>query len=329
MLSDFAVAAGGLTLAGFLRFGSQFRAAWELDSLPSLLIVIPTSGILTVGLFWMAGVYQHRLRVSFSSEVRDVLRAVALAGSVTVALLYLLRLQEVSRLMLLYWIVLMMVGAMASRLLVGWAHSRDFNAGRTSGALVVVGARADRQAFLDSIRHAPGFNLEVVGYVGPSEDEDPDLARLGATEELAGVLARHVIDEVVVCLPFADWDSLEAIADICRAARHTRPCPGAGGSQYVESRQLRALQRVAAAFAGDRTGANFVAGLEADYRHRVVTDLCGASESPLGRGRRGCPGGPREADHVRASSGRSPWPPVSDPQISDDGVGCGREEGRS
>lgn len=215
MISDFIVAAGGLALAGYLRFGNQFRSAWELDALPSLLVVIPTSGILTVGLFWLAGAYHHRLHVSFSSEVRDVLRAVALAGSVTVALLYLLRLQEVSRLMLVYWFVLMMIGAIASRFLVGWAHRRDVNAGRTSGALIVVGARTDRQRFLDSIRHAPDFNLEVVGYLGPHEDDATDLVRLGATEDLAGVLARSVIDEVVVCLPFSDWDSLDAITDIC------------------------------------------------------------------------------------------------------------------
>ena len=72
------------------------------DALPPLLGVILLFGVLTVGVFWLAGAYQRSVHVSFAGEVRDVFRAVALTGAVTLGLLYLLRLQEVSRLMLVY-----------------------------------------------------------------------------------------------------------------------------------------------------------------------------------------------------------------------------------
>lgn len=216
MMLDFCVAAGGLLMAGWLRFGSRFRAAWEIDdALPPLLGVILFTGVLTVGVFWLAGAYQRTVHLSFAVEVRDVFRATALTGAVTLGLLYLFRLQEVSRLMLVYWFIVLMLGTVGTRWAVGRLHGRRIAAGKASWALLIVGAGEERDRFLESVQSAPGLGLDVVGFVGDGDEGTADLARLGSVEDLPGVLARYTIDEVAVCLPFADWGSLDAVTSVC------------------------------------------------------------------------------------------------------------------
>ena len=216
MMLDFVVAGGAFMLSGLLRFGSRFRTAWEVDdALPPLLGVILIFGVLTVGLFWLAGAYQRSVHVSFAGEVRDVFRAVALTGVVTLGLLYVLRLQEVSRLMLVYLFISLVLGATATRWVVGRAHLRRLDGGDAGRALLIVGGGEERDRFLESVGNMRGIDLEAVGFVGEHDGENANLARLGAIDDLAGVLARHSIDEVAVCLPLADWSSLDAVASVC------------------------------------------------------------------------------------------------------------------
>jgi len=54
-----------------------------------------------------------------------------------------------------------------------------------------------------------------VGFISDGEVETK-LGVLGHVDEIESVLHRHIIDEVVVCLPFRRWDKVEAIAQLCQ-----------------------------------------------------------------------------------------------------------------
>ncbi len=132
------------------------------------------------------------------------------------AVLFCFKLPDVSRLFLLFLFPTQFVLALATRaaLRLGfrWLRERGYNA----RFVVVVGAGPRGQAFARRLAEHRELGLNVLGYV---DDEDAfDLPAgaplLGRLADLPTILHERVVDEVAVCLPFCQWDLVDAIAGI-------------------------------------------------------------------------------------------------------------------
>jgi len=212
-LADTATLAGALVLAALLRFGS----AWQQDlsrALPSFQVVAPLYLVCVLLSFRAAGLYRISDAWTFRSEVRDLFRAAGLVAFATIAGLYAVRQQDVSRLFIVAFFGLSSVGLVGSRLLVRQWFRRLREADRRLRHLLLVGSGASAEYFATKVAATPEAGVHVLGFVSDDSRRVHEYPRLGSFDDLPALLTSHVIDEVAICLPLERWSTIEAITEL-------------------------------------------------------------------------------------------------------------------
>jgi exopolysaccharide biosynthesis polyprenyl glycosylphosphotransferase len=172
---------------------------------------------LWVGALWLLGLYRLRTRWSIRGEIEDVLRATAVTALTSFSLLYLLGLQNVSRLFVVILLLLQPALTVASRLglrlFLSWIRSRGYN----TRQVLIVGAGPRAQAFALDLEQHTALGLRVMGHLAGPSDPTGETAHpvLGDLEQVQDVLHNRVVDEVVVCLAPEDLSFVEPLVGIC------------------------------------------------------------------------------------------------------------------
>ena len=166
----------------------------------------------------MSGVYRREFHWSFRTEAVDVLRAVVVTLLVATSLLFVFKLEDVSRLTLVGFGAGIAVGGLGVRTLRRRGRGED-----DPVRVLIVGTHGAGRVIERLSRPVAG--ARVVGYVGRDTSEVAGLRRLGDLLDLPGVLAGIVVDEVVVCLPVEEWGRLDAIAAVCEEQGKTMRVP--------------------------------------------------------------------------------------------------------
>jgi exopolysaccharide biosynthesis polyprenyl glycosylphosphotransferase len=134
----------------------------------------------------------------------------------TLSLLFIFRLPDISRSYLLGLFPAQWALALATRLGLRIAFERMRAGGYNLRYVLMVGAGPRAQAFAAKLEDHRELGLRVLGFI---DDQAFDLPRgwrqLGGLTEIERLLHSEVIDEVAVCLPFSQWDLMNAIAHIC------------------------------------------------------------------------------------------------------------------
>jgi exopolysaccharide biosynthesis polyprenyl glycosylphosphotransferase len=201
-----------------LRFG-QGQALSNLDyALPDPRGVVLVFAGGWVATLWMHGLYRSRARWTFRSEAGDILRATLTFAVATLALLFIFKLPDVSRLLLIYLFPSMAVTAFVTRLELRLWLTRLRNNGRNTRFMLVVGASERAQQFADLVECHHELGIKVIGHLkGMPSDKGIVLTRssLGTLDELTTILHSEVVDEVAICLPFSEQEAIDAIARLC------------------------------------------------------------------------------------------------------------------
>jgi exopolysaccharide biosynthesis polyprenyl glycosylphosphotransferase len=222
MFADAIIAGGLLVVLSFWRFGADW-AVWWREIVPQ-----PEAFVVAYSLTWVAiltsvGLYRPRARWSLRSEVRDVLRAIVIMALLTLSVLFLFKLPDVSRLLLLVLFPAQAACSVALRAALRAVMEHRRRQGRNLRYVLVLGGGERGWAFAEKMESHRELGLRVIGFlepgVAPGEDEDiSDAARwpiLGTLDDLESILHARVVDEVAVCLPLSMWDRLDAIASVC------------------------------------------------------------------------------------------------------------------
>jgi exopolysaccharide biosynthesis polyprenyl glycosylphosphotransferase len=204
----------GLILA--LRFDFlDPTAEWGAGTGP--LQLAAAYGAIWVGSLWILGLYRLRTYWSLRGEVTDLLRATFLAAVTSFSLIYLLKLENVSRLFVIVLLVsqpmVTVLTRLALRTFLGAVRSRKYN----SRQVLIVGAGAEAREFARELERHSALGLRVIGLlVAPGKrPEATDYPVIGTFDEIESVLHGHVVDEVVICLPPRDWHYVEPMTQIC------------------------------------------------------------------------------------------------------------------
>jgi len=217
MLADAGIAFVLLVVLSILRFGSEnWLDVWG-PLLEQPAVVAVGYSVAWVIALWLHGLYRPRARWTIRSEGVAIARATVVLGLVTGTVLFAFRLPDVSRLFLLLLFPAQWVVTLATRIglrvAFEWLRARGFN----TRYMLVVGAGPRAQAFASKLEDHRELGLRILGFV---DDEFPgDLPRgwryLGPVETIENLLHNEVIDEVALCLPFSEWDRMNAIAHLC------------------------------------------------------------------------------------------------------------------
>jgi exopolysaccharide biosynthesis polyprenyl glycosylphosphotransferase len=218
MLADGGLAICLALLLSILRFGQQEALPTLRSALPDTReVVLVFAGAWVVAL-WMNGLYRSRARWTLRSEAVDILRATASFAVATLAFLYIFKLPDVSRLLLLYLFPAMAATALATRIALRLLLARIRWRGRNTHFMLVVGANARAQQFADLVESHHELGIKVIGHIkGAPTDNGVVLTRpsLGALDELTTILHSEVVDEVAICLPFSEQEAIDDIARLC------------------------------------------------------------------------------------------------------------------
>ena len=215
MLVDGLLAAGLLVVLSVLRFGADWAVHWRgVIAEPAAFVALYAVG--WIAILALHGLYRPRARWTIRSEAADLARATVVMVLLSLSVLFFFKLPDVSRLFLLFLFPTQFVLTLATRALLRlgfrWLREQGYNA----RFVVIVGAGPRGQAFARKLAEHPELGLNVLGFVDEAGVEMPaGRTLLGPLADLPTILHERVVDEVVICLPFSQWNLVDAIARIC------------------------------------------------------------------------------------------------------------------
>jgi len=152
--------------------------------------------------FEMSGLHAAYRRLSFRQSVSRLLQLVTVNLVLTFLFFYLLRIEDVSR-------ILMGIFYGLNLATLAWSawYAREIHRKKGFNLLVVIiGSREAAKEFVEQIVRDPDANFRVLGCLEVSSEEvgksvTDGIEVIGTLEELQAVLTRHVVDEIIFAMP--------------------------------------------------------------------------------------------------------------------------------
>jgi exopolysaccharide biosynthesis polyprenyl glycosylphosphotransferase len=216
MLADAGLAFALLVVLSVLRFGENWLGVWgPLIEQPAF--VAAGYSVVWVVILWLHGLYRPRARWTIRSEAISIARATVVLGLITGTILFAFRLPDVSRLFLLVLFPSQWAVTLATRIGLRLAFERLRARGYNYRYVLVIGTGDRAKAFASKLEDHRELGLRIVGFLDDVAPTGlPEKWRyLGGLERIEELLHSSVIDEVALCLPFTDWDRMNALAHLC------------------------------------------------------------------------------------------------------------------
>ena len=144
-------------------------------------------------------------------------------------LLFFVKIENFSRLFLLYFAILDTVFMFVERIIVGKIIDRSYAKGKHQSHVVIVGYSETAKAYIDRVVANPQWGYHVVGIL---DDEKKvghtykDVPVIGNTEGLTALLEKNETDEIVICLKLTEHSKLKTVVNTCeKSGVHTKFIP--------------------------------------------------------------------------------------------------------
>jgi exopolysaccharide biosynthesis polyprenyl glycosylphosphotransferase len=218
MIADAVVAAATLIVLSFVRFGPEWIQLWD-QYLPQPAAVLVAYAVGWVGVLLFHGLYRPRARWSIRGEAGDILRATVTMALLTLSVLFVFRLPDVSRLFLVFLFPVQYMVTLGTRALLRITFETMRKRGYNTRYTVVLGAGPRGRAYATRVEAHQELGLRISGFLDDDAAFAADLPNgwsyLGSLTRLEGILHDRVIDEVAICLPFTQWTLIDGIARLC------------------------------------------------------------------------------------------------------------------
>jgi exopolysaccharide biosynthesis polyprenyl glycosylphosphotransferase len=204
-----------LAAVSFVRFGTEWYSHWLqfLDQPAAFAFLYSVAWVVVLALH---GLYRPRARWTVRAEAVAVARSTVVMALVTLSVLFVFRLPDISRSFLLLVFPAQFIVTTATRVALRLWFERMRSRGYNQRFVLMVGAGPRAQAFAAKLEDHRELGLKVVGFI---DDVAYDLPRawpiLGRFDDIEELLHERVIDEVAICLPLSMWDRMNALAHLC------------------------------------------------------------------------------------------------------------------
>jgi exopolysaccharide biosynthesis polyprenyl glycosylphosphotransferase len=217
MAADGISAAALFALVAVVRYGTT-----DPTALSAWLALDVDRAALLYGVGWVSvlsalNLYRLRARWTLRAEFRDILRATAIMAAATLILLFLFKLDVVSRLFLVGLFGGQIVLTTLSRAILRGLFSLYRERGYNLRYMLIVGAGKPAQEFADTVESFKALGIKVVGHLAGPGDAKPRVTRpvIGSIEAIEEVMHNQVVDEVAVCLTYPDPEVSQEITALC------------------------------------------------------------------------------------------------------------------
>lgn len=223
-----------LALADQLAVNVAFAAAYALrygiGLGPEIKLFVPYRdyapwgiilGVIVGLLLALEGQYTRSRRLTWFESVYSAMTATLVGVALLIVVLYGVRPEAQSRLMLPYAAGLSVVAIAMVRALDDAWQRRLRQRGQGVQRTLIVGAGESGRAIMRNLMAQPDLGYQVIGFL---DDDGAKRAQpigryepLGQTGELAGVLEREPVDLVILTLPWTVRDRIMAAVEACEA----------------------------------------------------------------------------------------------------------------
>lgn len=197
----------GFLLANYVRFNyvrffepGGAGPALDVAQDPRNMLAGAFTSLLLVAAYWVAGIYSNS-RLRGLSE-RSTRIAIINAGGILVFvfILYLLHLDDYSRVVLGLFYFFATALVVAKRMVRRWYDRARRRKGLGLRHILLVGGGKSAALYLRALEHNPYYGFVVDGYLAPIEEPGFGVPYFGSYEKLDECLENPLIDEVVVAL---------------------------------------------------------------------------------------------------------------------------------
>jgi exopolysaccharide biosynthesis polyprenyl glycosylphosphotransferase len=194
------------------------------------------------------GLYRARERWTRRGEVAAVLQATLVQLALTLSALYVLKLPDVSRLLLLVVFPGLCIAAIGIRIGIRQLLVFLRDHGRNVRYMLVLGANARSKDFADLVECHPELGLVVIGHLKADPSDGGvvlDRPLLGMLDDLEQILHTEIVDEVAICLPFSMEELIEQAVYLCEQEGKVVRMPVAPVERMLTTGTLESIDGVA------------------------------------------------------------------------------------
>jgi exopolysaccharide biosynthesis polyprenyl glycosylphosphotransferase len=238
------VVAGGYSF----RFGPTFGGTENVStSQPDPNLIVAVFVGMWIAVLWMHGLYRARERWTRRGEIAAVLRATLVQLALTLSALYVFKLPDVSRLLLLVVFPALTIAAIGIRIGIRQILVFLRDHGRNVRFMLVLGANARAKAFADLVECHAELGLVVIGHLkADPSDNGVVLNRplLGMLDDLEKILHSEIVDEVAICLPFSMEELIAQAVYLCEQEGKVVRMPVAPVERMLTTGRLESIDGV-------------------------------------------------------------------------------------
>jgi len=239
-----------LVLAGgySFRFGPTFGGTANVSATqPDQNLILAVFVGMWIAVLWTQGLYRARERWTRRGEIATVLRATLLQLTLTLSALYVFKLPDVSRLLLVVVFPALAVATIGIRIATRQLLVFLRDHGRNVRYMLVVGANARAKAFADLVECHAELGLVVIGHVKADASDSGvvlDRPLLGMLYDLEQILHSEIVDEVAICLPFSMEELIEQAVYLCEQEGKTVRIPVAPVERMLSTGRLESIDGI-------------------------------------------------------------------------------------
>jgi Undecaprenyl-phosphate glucose phosphotransferase len=176
-----------------------------------LFLIIP----IWIYVFKSTGLYSPRRSGSRIEEAIKVIKGSLISVIFLIALAYFLFEYKISRLVLIYFMVLNVFSLIIVRASIRSIFRKLRRKGYNLRYVLIVGAGKLGQEVLNAIEAVPQMGYRVMGFLARSEDKVGEKVNgvkvIGLYEDIDKVMKKHDIDQVVVAIPLGSYKRMEFV----------------------------------------------------------------------------------------------------------------------
>lgn len=210
-----------VTVAAFLLayvLWSRVSAPDEIDFFAHAALIPLIVLFWGVSLFFF-GAYRSPRSTDLFDDGLVILKSVGAGFGVLLGMLFFLKLQYVSRALILIFALLDLWALGMVRLVTLNRSRRSLRRGRRQVQVLVIGTGHRARHFTDTVKESVDLGVHIVGYLDP----DPEVVGkplflapvIGTVEDISDTLKRNVVDVVVIAIPRLMLPLVDQIADAC------------------------------------------------------------------------------------------------------------------
>lgn len=223
VMTDFIIIQLAFLLAWFFRFEILEENLEGVLPFETYFFWSIIYGFISIMIGYVLGIYIPKRKKKFAFELMKVFQIHVFSMFMLLSLLFLFKVVDLSRYLLIFYFVFSVVLVISYRLVVKLSLRTMRRKGYNKQFVLVIGAGELGRKYYDNLMKNPEFGFQVIGFLDDYVKEFDRANKkygsiLGAIDQLSEVLEDKIVDEVVIALPIRAHKKYREIVMACEKA---------------------------------------------------------------------------------------------------------------